>query len=287
MFRANGAFESLSDDQLLVHFQGLVRCGYVREAELVAHLGEIDARRLYLAQAYSSMFDYCVRVLHFAEGVAYKRIAVARAGRRFPELLAALERGDLHLTAACLIAPHLGDGSAAEWIAIARHATAREIKQRIADRKPQPDVKALVRKIPTPRFATERVASTRLRAKRESPAQYTPRIPIPANASTDASTNASTSVGEKSPLPKSPWTLSPTPSSEKARCEPLGAERYCIRFVADAIVNAELQELRALLRHSIPDGDVAKILARAVSVLLEQTANRKSEHVPRLVPPRH
>ena len=82
------------------------------------------------------MFHYCVHVLHFAEGVAYKRIAVARAAREFPELLAALEQGDLHLTAASLLAPHLNRACAEEWLAAAGHKTAREIKQWIADRKP-------------------------------------------------------------------------------------------------------------------------------------------------------
>ena len=119
---------SLSHDQLLTQLHDLIRRDHSLEAELIAHLGEVDARRLYLEQACSSMFHYCVHVLHFAEGVAYKRIAVARAARKFPVVLAALEKGDLHLTGACLMAPHLDEGSAAEWVAVARHATAREIK---------------------------------------------------------------------------------------------------------------------------------------------------------------
>jgi hypothetical protein len=54
------------------------------EAELIAHLGEVDARRLYLEEGCSSMFVWCQRVLHFAEGVAYKRIQAARTARQFP-----------------------------------------------------------------------------------------------------------------------------------------------------------------------------------------------------------
>ena len=125
MSQLKDVLEGLSNDQLLMHLQNLIQRDHNLEAELVAHLGEVDARRLYLEQACSSMFHYCVHVLHFAEAVAYKRIAVARAARKFPALLAALENGDLHLTGASLIAPHLEDGGAAEWLAIARHATAQ------------------------------------------------------------------------------------------------------------------------------------------------------------------
>ena len=73
--------------------------GNAVEAELLAHLGEVDARQLYLEEGCSSMFTYCQRVLHFAEGVAYKRIQAARAARRHPQILAAVRCGDLHLTA--------------------------------------------------------------------------------------------------------------------------------------------------------------------------------------------
>jgi hypothetical protein len=39
--------------------------------------------------------------------------------------------------------------------------------------------------------------------------------------------------------------------------------------------HAQLQELRALMRHQVPDGDVGKILARAVAVLHAQVRKRK------------
>jgi 5-methylcytosine-specific restriction endonuclease McrA len=235
----------LSNDRLLKHLHELVQRDQVLEAELIAHLGELDARRLYLELACPSMFHYCVRVLRFAEGVAYKRIAVARAARKFPEVLVALEEGDLHLTAASLIAPHLEGGKAAEWVALARHRTAQEIKQRIANRKPKADVTSSVRRVPS--------------------------APLPAEAGRPNTISVSTPQPQRS---KSPTPI-PSPERTKARCEPLGAQRFSIRFVADHGVHEQLQELRALLRHSIPDGDMAKILARAVGALLEQVRRQK------------
>ena len=57
--------------------------------------------------------------------------------------------------------------------------------------------------------------------------------------------------------------------------KPLGAERYRVQFTADGETHAQLEELRALMRHQVPDGDVGKILARAVAVLLAQVRKRK------------
>ena len=48
---------------------------------------ELDARRLYLGEGYSSLFTYCTQALHLAEGAAYNRIETARAARRFPMVL--------------------------------------------------------------------------------------------------------------------------------------------------------------------------------------------------------
>src|SRR5436189_6449030 len=97
----------LPSQQLLARVRELVKRGNGLEAELLAHLGEVDARRLYLDEGCSSMFAYCQRVLHFAEGVAYKRILAARAARRHPEILEAVRRGELHLTAVGLPAAKL------------------------------------------------------------------------------------------------------------------------------------------------------------------------------------
>ncbi len=74
-----GTLAGLPNAQLLVRVRELVQRGNAVEAELLAHLGEVDARGLSLEEGCSSMFVYCQRVLHFAEGVAYKRIQAARA----------------------------------------------------------------------------------------------------------------------------------------------------------------------------------------------------------------
>ena len=97
---------AIPDDELL---RRLADC-YVRRAErirLVAHIAEVDERRLYAREAAPSMFAYCTEVLHLSEAEAYLRIAVARASRVHPGLLSLLADGSLHLTGIALLAPHL------------------------------------------------------------------------------------------------------------------------------------------------------------------------------------
>src|SRR2546428_14109729 len=123
----SGLLTGLPNAQLLDRVRDLVRRGNTVEAELLAHLAEVDARRLYLEEGCSSMFTYCQRVLHFAEGVAYKRIQAARAARLHPQILEALRAGDLHLTAVGLLAPKITEGNCTELIPAARHLGADEI----------------------------------------------------------------------------------------------------------------------------------------------------------------
>src|SRR5688572_27738356 len=47
-------------------------------AELVAHIAEIDAQRLYEGLGFESTYAYCLGRLHLSEDAAYKRIQVAR-----------------------------------------------------------------------------------------------------------------------------------------------------------------------------------------------------------------
>ena len=54
------ALAHLSDAARLQQLSSLVHRERALTAELLAHLAEVEARRLYLAKACSSMFAYCV-----------------------------------------------------------------------------------------------------------------------------------------------------------------------------------------------------------------------------------
>ena len=87
--------ESISDEELLRRLAELTRQSRRVESDLVAHIGEVDERRLYAREASPSMFAYCIELLHLSEAEAYLRIAAARASREHPLLLSMLEDGRL------------------------------------------------------------------------------------------------------------------------------------------------------------------------------------------------
>src|SRR5438093_7100665 len=118
-------------------------------ALLLAHLAEVDARKLYLPAGYPSMFAYCVHELHLSEDAAYKRIQAARAARRFPVLFEAVADGRLHLTAVGLLAPYLTPENAAELLAAAAHRTKSEIEELLARRFPRSETLGLVAALPS------------------------------------------------------------------------------------------------------------------------------------------
>ncbi len=65
------------------------------QADFLLHLAVFDARRAYLEAGHSSLWSYCLEVLHLREGAAGRRIGAMRVLTRFPCLEAALREGRL------------------------------------------------------------------------------------------------------------------------------------------------------------------------------------------------
>ena len=104
-------------------------------AELLADLAEIDARKLYLPAACSSML--CSSAIFTTPRTRpSERIRVARVAREFPAIFESVADGRLSLTAVVQIAPHLTAGTAGDVIAAAAHRSKTEIQRLIAERFP-------------------------------------------------------------------------------------------------------------------------------------------------------
>jgi hypothetical protein len=78
---------TLSDRDLLAQLKHAVAQERQATAHVIALLMEVDSRKVYAKQSCSSLFTYCVQVLHLSEHAAYLRIEAARAARRFPAIL--------------------------------------------------------------------------------------------------------------------------------------------------------------------------------------------------------
>lgn len=261
----------LSDAQLIAHVHTLANDERHATVVLIAALVEFDARRLFLAEGCSSLFTYCTQVLHLSEHAAYGRIEAARAARQFPVLLDLLADGALTLTAICLLAPHLTDENHRDVLAAARHKTKREVELLVATVRPKPAVPATVRKLP------EVQPPVTLALEPSEP--HLLSAPMDANA---VSESASFSTPER-----------PSPPSVVV---PLAPERYKLQVTLSADMYQTLRRAQDLLRHSVPDGDLAAIVGRGLKLLvqeLEQTkfaaaerprkmsvAQKRSRHIP-------
>src|SRR5512145_2560453 len=115
----------LANPDLLARVKQLAAREREATAALIAHLAELDARRLYLAEGCSSLFTYCTQVLHLSEHAAYGRIEAARAARRYPILLDRLAEGSVTLTTVGLLAPHLTPENHRDLLDQARHRSRR------------------------------------------------------------------------------------------------------------------------------------------------------------------
>jgi hypothetical protein len=248
---------ALSDQELLVEVKRLSCLEQQATACLIAALAELDARRLYLAEGCSSLFTYCTEVLHLSEHAAYLRIEAARAVRKWPVIIELIADSSLHLTAVSLLAPHLTADNHRDVLESARHKSKRAVEEIVAALRPQPPVPSSVRKLPA-RLAAERT-ETVSDSWFDQPAS---REPV-ATAVTSAS-------------PQRPAVEPSAAGRSVPKVTPLAPERYKVQFTISRETHDRLREAQDLLRHRIPDGDVAAIFDRALTLLLADL--RKTRH---------
>jgi hypothetical protein len=343
-----------SDRQLLEGLRARVGNGRQLMAEVLAHLGEVEERRLHLLAGYGSMFAYCVSRLGMSEDEACRRIDVARLARRYPTMYPRLASGQLSLSVVALLKPHLStergsderrsNESAASdldgLVAAVSGKTVQQAREALAARFPRPDVESSIRKLPGRNHAAgsspatlESVANPRAAVSRalapqpgtldiargdagSSPAAHAwmasaedvprsvengapaaialqldgmsasaPSVAILDSPSIDraaAPVRPSSSFmphltttrpdGTSIAPPAQPFVLEP-PRAE--RLDPLSPGRYRVQFTADVALKEKLELARDLMRHTLPAGDLATIVARSLDLLIEQLMKRR------------
>jgi hypothetical protein len=253
--------QSSSDDELLRRLAELVSQSRRVEADLVAHIGEVDERRLYARQAFPSMFAYCTEHLHLSEAEAYRRITVARAARQFPALLDRLRDGRLHLSGLARLAPLLTAQNCEALLERATHLTTRQIEHLVAELQPRPDIPATIRRLPGRRRDTHERPETLL-------VQEPSLLSAPELVARRVEEQPSVALAARQALP--------TPASPRpAVVQPLAPARYKVQFTASTELRDKLERLRALMRPEVPDGDLAALIERAVTDTLERLEARR------------
>ncbi len=284
---------------------------------LILLLAEFDRRQLYLAEGYSSLFVFCTDALHLSESSAYHRIHAARAAVKWPAIIEHLRTGDITLGALGTLAPHLTDANCQELLEEARHKSKRDVERIVARIRPRPDVPSVIRKLPAimaaataSRFALPSVRSDLQVAQPDLLSPHTqPGLPStqPGRASTQrelastqpdlvsmqpdlsstqpdlASTQPDVALTQPATVPMSPQALL---SHKPAVITALTPERYKIQVTVDREVHDLLREAQDLMRHSVPTGDPAVIVGRALRLLVETLLRNKAAITTRMARPR-
>jgi hypothetical protein len=244
--------QSMPDDELLHRLAELMRQSRRVEADIVAHIAEVDERRLYAREALPSMFAYCTDVLHLSEAEAYLRISAARASREHPMLLPMLADGRLHLTAIAKLAPHLTRENRDGLLERATHRSKRQIEEQIAEIAPRPDVPAMVRRLPE---------------RRTPPADL---LVVPDGGDGPILELRPDGVAAREPAAR----RDDAPPSPPV-VQPLSPGRYKVQFTASAELHHKLQRLRALMGSGGSEGDLAGVIEQAVTEKLERLEARR------------
>ncbi len=92
--------KNISDTELLSKTKGLVLKERELIGEIIAHLAEIETRKLYCDLKYRSLYDYCTEELGYTNDQAYRRICAMRLTKQLPQVKEKLENGTISLSSA-------------------------------------------------------------------------------------------------------------------------------------------------------------------------------------------
>jgi 5-methylcytosine-specific restriction endonuclease McrA len=249
------ALTHVPDPVLLRDLHSLLARERTATAAFLAHLAEVDARRLYAPAGYPSLFDWCVAELHLSEDAACRRIRAARVAREFPAAFSMLADGRLNVTAVVMLAPNLTPENAAELLATATRLSKAGIERLLAERFPRPDLPSRVVDLESPGTGLSALARMNGQNLATAPAD-SPRAQLALE-------------------PVDPDDASPSPGTVRPRVAPLAPARYGVQFTMSEETHKKLRYAQALLGHSVPSGELAKVFDRALDALIARLEQRK------------
>ena len=169
-------------------------------------------------------------------------------------MLQALEDGSVTLTALRLLAPHLTEANHREVLGVAHHKSKGDVERLVASVRPKADVPTVVRKL-----------SERRAGETGSLDSVAPPV-VPAEGER---------VGSSGVWDSTPAVSGATVAPPRAVVRPLSPERYKLELTISGETREKLRRVQDLLRHALPNADVAAILDRALTFLLEVLERRR------------
>ncbi len=177
-----------------------------------------------------------------------------RVLRRLPVLAEALRDGRLCLCTLAVLGPLLTDENVGELVTRAAFLTKADVERLVVTLQPRTAPKDGLRLLPS--------------KKAQPPETCTP-VDEPSTPAVSVAT---------APLTPAALQLAPPPS--RATLEPVTADTYSLRVTVDAALEKEIEELKALLSHKIPNGDLTAVVREAVQCALEKHRKRRGAAEP-------
>ena len=113
---------------LVARLVELLRREHEAMAEFMATLADFDRQRRWADLGYASFYDFLVRELRMSKGTAFYRKVAVELVQRYPEVLDALRRGDLCITAVHALSKAITPENHAEVLPRFFHASKQEAK---------------------------------------------------------------------------------------------------------------------------------------------------------------
>ncbi len=177
-----------------------------------------------------------------------------RVVRRLPVVAEALRDGRLCLSTVAVLEQLLTEENVGELLARAAFLTKAEVERLAVTLQPRTPPKDGLRLLPSKKAEP-----------REAP---TPVV------------EPSTPAASVAAAPPTPAAIQLAPSPSRATLEPVTADTYSLRVTVDAALQKDIEELRALLSHKIPNGDLTAVVREAVQCALEKHRKRKGAAEP-------
>lgn len=140
-------FEKIEDEILLSECKLDVQREKQSTSQVLEYLSEIDKRRLWMKEGFSSLYDFCIRSLNNSEGETHRRIQACRLTSKVEEIKPLLEAGTLSLTTISLLSPYLNIANAKDILPKVINQPTRQIEKVLAEIFPERAQKVEVFKV--------------------------------------------------------------------------------------------------------------------------------------------
>ncbi|MEQ1834608.1 MAG: HNH endonuclease [Candidatus Eisenbacteria bacterium] len=253
------SLRSLPTPLLVRQLDALAAQELATDADVLAHLAELEVREEFLRLGYDSMQDYCMRRLRMSEDRANKRIRVCRTALTFPVIFEMIADGRLNVGSVLVLAAHLTEANAAGLLDEAANLTRVELEFMLARRFPRVGLRD---DSPALELNCGIAGNSGVEVAPGPP-------PVPSDLA-----NGASSTG---PLreTRGQQNVAASRPALHAKFTPLSADCVQLRGQLSMAAYEHFQRVRALASHAVPSGNAAQVIEYALKLAAAMLDKRK------------